>query len=94
GRLRVHTREPLSPDSELTVLINGETIERSDNSSRLFGNPFDGMISPKSNRRAWILPAPLVRDGENTVDIRLAQGTPLTAIYVDAGIEHIVSLSG
>ncbi|MFP4027223.1 MAG: hypothetical protein ACLFWL_05480 [Candidatus Brocadiia bacterium] len=94
GRLRVHTREPLSPDSKLTVLINGETLERSDNISRLFGNPFDGMISPKSNRRAWILPAPLVRDGENTVEICLDQGPPLTVIYVDAGIEPPEPLAG
>ena len=86
GRLRMHTREPLADDARIAVSVNGEDLEPTDNVFRLFGNPFDGMISPKSNRRAWSLPASLVRDGANTVEMRLEEGRALTVIYVDAGI--------
>jgi hypothetical protein len=86
GRLRIHTRTSLPDDAEIRVSVNGERLKPSDNVFRLFGNPFDQMISPKGNRRAWILPPSIVRDGDNAVEIRLQDGEPLTVICVDAGI--------
>jgi hypothetical protein len=87
GRLRIHTREPLPDQAHMGVSMNGENLKPTDDVFRLFGNPFDGMISPKHNRRAWTLPAAIVRDGDNTVEVRLEGGEPVTVIYVDAGID-------
>jgi hypothetical protein len=44
------------------------------------------MISPRGHRRAWILPDDVIRDGLNTVVLKLESGNDLGVVYLDAGV--------
>ena len=85
-RLRVHTERPLTTAHRLSVEFNGAPLEPCPDAARFFGNPFDPMISPAGHRRAWRLPAGLVRDGLNGIRVALEGPEPVKLIYLDAGI--------
>lgn len=85
-RLRLHTKQALTSDHALTVRFNGRMLDLCPDTSRFFGNPFDPMISPLENRRAWLLPTALIQDGQNMVDVELKTGQNVCLVYVDAGV--------
>ena len=86
ARLRVHTLQAVTAEHRLAITFNGTQLEPCDDTSGFFGNPYDGMISPHRHRRAWILPDGLIRDGHNTVVLRLESGGDLRVVYLDAGV--------
>lgn len=82
ARLRLHLREPWPEKLGLEVVFNGRGLEPTRDVSRLEGNPFDGMISPRAHRRAWLIPRELIRDGLN--ELRLSGASvPVELIWVD-----------
>jgi len=87
-RLRVHTEHELVSEHSITVRFNGKLLDASPDTSRFFGNPFDLMISPQSNRRAWLLPEELINDGPNDLQVELEKGQPVNVVYVDIGVPH------
>lgn len=86
GRLRVHTERPLTAAHRIAVDFNGASLEACPDVSRFFGNPFDGMISPRRHRRAWLVPADLPRDGVNSVELKLLAGEAVNVIYIDVAV--------
>jgi hypothetical protein len=85
ARLRLHFREPVG-DRAIAVTINGKPVESSTDITRFYGNPFDTMISPAPNRLAFEFPRSLLREGTNTIEIRLTGGEPAEVIYADMGV--------
>jgi len=85
-RLRLHTGNELTSCQVLTVRFNKQPLEPSPDTSRFFGNPYDGMISPPGNRRAWFLPESLIQNGPNEVEVELNEGRAVNIVYVDVGI--------
>lgn len=86
ARLRLHFLQSAAGRT-IRVRLNGQPVEPSDDVSRIYGNPFDGMISPRENRRAFSLPRTLLHDGENTVEVRIESGEPVKLIYADLALE-------
>ena len=86
GRLRIHTEKPWLPAQAIGACFNGTPLEASPDESAFFGNPFDGMISPAGHRRAWVLPAALIREGVNRLEFILAGGEPVRLITIDSGV--------
>ena len=88
SRLRLHTGSELTSDHAIAVSFNGHVLDACPDTSRFFGNPFDPMISPRNNRRAWLLPEALIQDGPNDLDVELEKGPAANVVYVDAGVPH------
>ncbi len=84
-RLRVHTVQVLA-GRQLTANINGTALNETDNCSRFFGNPFDGMISPAGHRCAWEVPEDLLAAGNNELSLTLASGDAVNVVYIDLAI--------
>ena len=84
-RLRVHTEKPLG-ESKLGVKMNGTVLEPTDDVSAYYGNPDDGVISELSQRRAWICPVGILRDGLNELEVAVATTDSIKVIWVDLAI--------
>jgi hypothetical protein len=78
--------QALTTEHRLAVSLNGTPLELCDDTSGFFDNPYDNMISPPGHRRAWILPDDVIRDGLNTVVLKLESGNDLSVVYLDAGV--------
>jgi len=85
-RLRVHTKRPLTTEDRLAASINGTPLEQTEDTSRFFGNPFDGMISPVNHRCAWIVPGGILVNGLNDLVLQLSSGEAIDIIYIDLAI--------
>jgi hypothetical protein len=85
ARLRLHLREACPESLQLGVAFNGRALEPTPDVSRFFGNPFDGMISPPSHRRAWVLPRAAIADGRNEVVVTTGEAR-VQVIYLDCGV--------
>ncbi len=85
GRLRIHLRESCPEALTLHAAFNDQPLEPTPDVSRFFGNPFDGMISPPSHRRAWILPRSCIAEKRNVIRVE-AEGATIQIIYMDCGI--------
>jgi len=66
--------------------MNGTRLKTTRNVSAFYDNPFDTMITPnEKRRRAWTVPAELIRDGLNKIIVTLESGQPLTLVWIDVG---------
>lgn len=86
GRLRIHTETPLAEGQSLKVRFNGIPLDACPDTTRFYGNPYDPMIGPAENRRAWYLPAALIKDGLNELEAVFEGGREIDAIFVDVGV--------
>jgi hypothetical protein len=87
GRLRVHTKEPLTNGHKMTVRFNGGVLEPTTDVSRFFGNPYDRLITPNDGHRlAWTLPPEAINDGANELELTLSSGDELNVVHIDAGV--------
>ena len=82
ARLRVQAREFFA-DQQLSVTFNGTTLAATPDVSEPYATPYTDGLAPPEALRAWTVPAKLLKDGYNTIEIRLAQGEPIVLSYVD-----------
>jgi hypothetical protein len=88
GRLRIHTEQALLPAHQIEVTMNGQSLEPTDDVSRILGNPFDEMISPHDHRRAWKVPLKILHHGANEISVSLTgYGIDVNVVYIDLGLE-------
>ena len=85
-RLRVHTEKTLTAKSRLKASINGVALQPTEDTTRFFGNPFDGMISPENHRCAWTVPEGTLVNGQNNVVLQLTDGEAINVVYIDLGV--------
>jgi len=84
-RLRLHVKEEIG-DRRIAATMNGTRLKTTRNVSAFYDNPFDTMITPnEKRRRAWTVPAELIRDGLNKIIVTLESGQPLTLVWIDVG---------
>jgi hypothetical protein len=88
SRLRIHTEKPLNAEHQLYASVNDTKLNSTNNTIRILGNPFDEMISPKGHRYAWDVPMELLKNGNNTIEIKVKSGSEINIIYIDLGIEN------
>ena len=65
--------------------MNRERLDATDNVSRFYGNPYDRMISPTTNRLAFVVPRNLIAEGENELRVR-ATSSAIELVYIDCGV--------
>jgi hypothetical protein len=86
GRLRVQSKDPFG-ESKLSVRFNGQLLQATPDVSEPYANPYPGGLGSAETLRAWNLPADLLTDGANSIEIKLAQGSPLVLSCVDVAVK-------
>lgn len=85
GRLRFQALEAFA-DQQLAVSFNGTDLVSTSDVSEPYTTPWpDGLAVPES-LRAWIVPADVLKDGNNSIVIRMAQGEPVLLSFVDVAV--------
>ena len=85
GRLRVQADEAFT-GQQLAVAFNGVELEPTADVSELYAAPWPDGLAPPEALRAWPVPAKLLKDGHNAIEIRLTQGEPVLLSFVDVAV--------
>ena len=85
GRLRIHTEKPFGA-AELAVRMNGVSLVATDDVSSHYANPYDALISDLPQRRAWICPVGILRDGLNELEVRLVTADAVKVTVIDLAV--------
>lgn len=73
------------------ISINGKPLEPTKDVSEPFTEPYKGFLGEPEDHAAWDVPASALRDGENTIQIELADGPisdefKVDIIWIDLGL--------
>ncbi len=74
GRLRLQFKAPPA-GARFTLKLNGSELAKTDDVSEPFPTPETNMFGTPEQLRAWTVPAALLKDGMNKVEITLVEGT-------------------
>lgn len=87
GRLRIQANQSLG-QSQWTVVLNGVKLDRTDDVSEPYDNPYPEGRGVPEDFRAWKVPANILKDGDNTIELSLDAATEPTRIfYLDIAVE-------
>ncbi len=85
GRLRVQTLEPMS-EKHLAVTLNGVALTTVADISEPFPNPYPPMLGAPEALLAWLVPARMLRDGGNRVEVTRPVGESVNLAFVDLAV--------
>jgi hypothetical protein len=86
GRFRIQAETAMG-DSRWTARLNGEKLEPNADRSEPYPNPYPPMLGKPDQMRAWSVPANLLRDGLNRIELALHDGDPAKLDYLDLGLQ-------
>ncbi len=87
GRLRIQAEGSLG-DSRWQAALNGVPLAETPDRSEPYPNPYPPLLGTPEQHRAWVVPAPLLKDGVNTLDVTMAAGDqPAKLVFVDIALE-------
>jgi hypothetical protein len=73
GRFRVQAEGSLG-ESQWQAVLNGVALEGSSDTSEPYENPYQQLLGMPEQHRAWVVPAQLLRDGINEVEVTMVGG--------------------
>lgn len=73
GRFRIQCDVDLG-DSMWTASLNGVALEETADRSEPYENPYPQLLGEPGQHRAWQVPAKLLKDGENQIEVELVEG--------------------
>lgn len=82
ARVRIQADKSLA-GSEWTASFNGEAILPKEDVSEPFAAPHPSMLAKPEELRAWLIPARLLREGKNSLELILKSGEPMIVLFVD-----------
>ncbi len=82
ARIRIQADTNLT-GTEWTATFNGEAISAAADVSEPYAVPFPSMLAKPEELRAWCVPAKLLRDGINNLEVTLKSGESCTVLFVD-----------
>ncbi len=82
ARLRIQADQDLT-ESEWTATFNGELVSATEDVSEPFPVPYPSMLGRAEEMRAWSIPAKLLRDGRNTLEVIRWSGPDCAVVFVD-----------
>lgn len=82
ARIRIQVDRNLET-SEWAATFNGEAIAATGNVSEPFPVPYPSMLGKPEELRAWLVPALLLREGKNSLEVTLKTGTQVSVVFVD-----------
>jgi hypothetical protein len=74
------------PTREWAATFNGEAVSATSDVSEAFAVPYPSMIAKPDELRAWTIPAKLLHDGKNSLEVTQKTGDPITAVFVDLAV--------
>jgi hypothetical protein len=87
GRLRIQSDADLG-ESRWTACLNGTRLAESDDRSEPYDNPYPQLLGTPAQHRAWIVPAEILRDGKNRVELTFVSGIDAArVVFVDLALE-------
>jgi hypothetical protein len=84
-RVRIQANKSLA-NSEWTATFNGEAVSATSDVSEPFAVPYPSMIAKPDELSAWTIPAKLLRDGKNSLEVTQKNGDPVTVVFVDLAV--------
>lgn len=85
ARVRIQADRNLA-NIEWTAVFNGEAISATNDVTEPFAVPYPSMIAKPEELRAWIIPAKLLRDGKNSLEVTQKTGEPVSVVFVDLAV--------
>ena len=85
ARVRIQADKPLG-NGEWTATFNGELLNPTHDISEPFPVPYPSLLGKPEELRAWTLPAKLLREGQNSLEVTLRAGEPVAVIFVDLAV--------
>jgi hypothetical protein len=72
--------------STWSAILNGEVVAASTDVSEPFPVPYPSMMGKPDELRAWTVPAGLLREGRNTLEVSLHNGPSCSVLFVDLDV--------
>ena len=82
ARVRIQADKSLGNDAWVAT-FNGELLAATQDVAEPFPVPYPSLLGKPDELRAWTLPAKLLREGKNSLEVTLKAGEPLAVIFVD-----------
>jgi len=86
GRLRIQAEAPLG-DSVWMATFNGEALAETGDRSEPYETPYTPMLGSPEQHRAWRVPAAIVKDGMNAIEVRMEAGEEAKLVFLDIAIQ-------
>jgi len=81
-RLRIQCAQPLG-DATIQAKFNGQPLTATADVSEPFPVPYPSMLGQPGELRAWLVPATLLMDGINRLELALQSPTEPTVVFID-----------
>jgi hypothetical protein len=85
GRLRIQTVEPIV-SARFAATFNGALLRPTDDVSEPYPNPSPSLLGTAETLRAWRVPAALLRDGANRLDVKLETDAAAEITFLDLAV--------
>lgn len=82
ARVRIQCDKAVAA-TEWSAAFNGEVITATADVSEPFVVPYPSMLAKPEELRAWTIPAKLLREGRNSLEVTLKAGEALSVLFVD-----------
>ncbi|NOZ20399.1 MAG: hypothetical protein GXP25_04840, partial [Planctomycetes bacterium] len=86
GRLRIQSSQPLG-DCEPAVAFNGVECSPSEDISEPYPTPYRDGLGTRETLRAWAVPANLLKDGLNRIDVQMLEGNAASLVFIDLAVK-------
>jgi len=86
GKLRIQASKALDPRGAWTATLNGTKLKSTQDVSEPYPNPYTQALGAPNQLRAWVVPASILKDGFNKLEIRQTTGSPSRIFFVDLSI--------
>ena len=88
GRLRIQSndRDNSIASMRLICRFNGVELQDTDDISEPYPNPYPATLGGPETLRAWTVPAKLLKDGINTIEVTVVEGEQVKIIFIDLAV--------
>jgi hypothetical protein len=83
GRLRIQTLQPMEEGTCWRARLNGRDLTETPDRSEPYANPYTATLGAPGQLRAWLIPAGLLREGVNDVEMTLLGGPAVELTFLD-----------
>ena len=83
ARVRIQTDKSLG---DWVATFNGEAVVPTHDVSEPFAVPYPSLIGKPEELRAWIVPARLLREGKNSLEVTMKASEAVSVVFVDLAV--------
>lgn len=87
GKLRIQSDDLMARNTEFEVELNGTILKATSDLAEPYKSPYESLCGPAETLRGWIVPAEIVKNGINKIQVKMLKGDPVKIVYVDLAIQ-------